>query len=91
VLGGELERVHDPQNLVEVAPGRHRIDEDQLDLLVRADHEHVAHGLVVGGRALRRVAAGVGGEHVVELGDREVPVADDGVVGRGALRLLDVL
>src|SRR5690349_16662281 len=35
VLGGELERVDDPQHLVEVAAGRHRIDENQLDLLVR--------------------------------------------------------
>src|SRR5262249_19786043 len=48
VFGGELERVDHPQDLVEVAPGGHGIDEDQFDLLVWADHEHVAHGVVVG-------------------------------------------
>src|SRR3954451_5481106 len=42
VLGGELERVDDAQDLVEVAAGRHRIDEDQLDLLVGPDDEDVA-------------------------------------------------
>ena len=47
VLRRQLQRVDDAQHLVEVAAGRHRIDEDQLDLLVRADHEDVAHGLVV--------------------------------------------
>src|SRR6266481_7736492 len=48
VLGGELQRVDDAQHLVEVAAGGHRINEDELDLLVRADDEHVAHSLVVG-------------------------------------------
>src|SRR5919201_4310018 len=85
----QLQRVDHAQHLVEVAPGRHRVDEDQLDLLVRADHEHVADGLVVGRRPSRRVARGLGGEHPVELGDREVGVGDERVVGRGALGLLD--
>src|SRR5438552_8600587 len=52
VLGRELQRVDDAQHLVEVAAGGHRVDQDQLALLVRPDHEHVVHGLVVGGRAL---------------------------------------
>ena len=72
-------------------PGRHRVDEDQLDLLVGADHEDVAHRLVVGRGARRRVARDVVREHPVELRDVEVGVADERVVGRGALRLLDVL
>src|ERR1700676_4515670 len=46
VLRRELERIDHPQHLVEVAPCRHRINEDQLDLLVRPDHEHVADRLV---------------------------------------------
>src|SRR5215813_15148850 len=33
VLGSKLERVDHPENLVEVAPSGHGIDEDQLDLL----------------------------------------------------------
>src|SRR5262249_29990130 len=58
VLGGQLQRVDDAQHLVEVAPGGHRIDQDQLDLLVRPDHEYVAHRLVVAGRALQSVTLG---------------------------------
>src|SRR5205823_660677 len=46
VLRGQLERIDHAQDLVEVAAGRHRVDEDQLDLLVRTDHEHVPDGLV---------------------------------------------
>ena len=48
VLGGQLQGVDHPQDLVEVAAGGHRVDQDQLDLLVRADDEDVADGLVVG-------------------------------------------
>ena len=54
VLRGQLQRVDHAQHLVEVAAGRHRIDEDQLHLLVRTDDEDVAHGLVVGRRAVGR-------------------------------------
>src|SRR6185295_7603785 len=39
VLGRELERVDDAQHLVEIATGRHRVDEDGLDLLVGTDDE----------------------------------------------------
>src|SRR6516162_1285472 len=50
VLGGELQRVYRAEHLVEIASGGHRIDENELDLLVRADDEDVAYGLIVGGR-----------------------------------------
>src|SRR6516162_8283244 len=90
VGGGELEGVDDPQHLVEVAAGGHRVDQDQLDLLVRADDEHVADGLVVGGGAGLGVAGGGGRQHVIQLGDVEVIVGDDRVVGGGALGLGDV-
>src|SRR3954447_5837160 len=53
VLRGQLQRVDYAQNLVEVAAGRHRIDEQQLDLLVRTNHEDVANSLVLRGRAPR--------------------------------------
>jgi hypothetical protein len=88
---GELQGVDHPQDLVEVAAGRHRVDEDELHLLVGADDEHVADGLVVGGRPVGRVTGDVGAEHPVELRDVEVDVADDRVVGPGALRVLDVV
>ena len=90
VLGGELERVDHAQHLVEVAARGHRIDEDQLDLLVRSDDEDVADGLVVGRRALGGVAVGAGGQHAPGLGDLEIGVADHRIVRREALRLLDV-
>jgi hypothetical protein len=91
VVRRELERVDHPQHLVEVPARRHRIDEDQLDLLVGADHEDVAHGLVVGRRSSLRLALDARRQHPVELRDREVRVADERIVGRRALRLLDVL
>src|SRR5437868_481781 len=56
VLGAELQRVDDAQHLVEVAADRHRIDQDQLDLLVRTNDEDVADGLVVGCGAFGCVA-----------------------------------
>ena len=84
VLGGELHRIEDAQDLVEVAARRHRVGEHQLDLLVGADDEDRAHRRVVGGGAA--VGADlVGGQHVVELGDLEVAVADHRVLDLGAL------
>jgi len=91
VVGGELRRVDDPEHLVEVAARRHRIDEHELDLLVGPDDEDVADRLVVGGRALGRIAVDTCGQHAAELGDVEVRVADQRVVQRVALGLLDVL
>ena len=91
VVRRQLERVDHPQHLVEVAAGGHRIDQDQLDLLVRADHEDVADGLVVRRSALGRVALDVRRKHPVRLRDLELRIADQRIVGRRALRLLDVL
>src|SRR5262245_27430727 len=91
VLGGKLQRVDHAQHLIKVAAGGHRIDQDELDLLVRADDEHVAYGLIVGGRAFRRIAGDGGREHAVELGDVEIHVGDHRIVGRVPLRLLDVV
>ncbi len=81
----------DAQDFREIAPRGHRIDQHQLDLLVRPDDEDVADSLVVGGRARERIARRRGRQHVVELGDVEIGVADHRIVRRGALRLLDVL
>ena len=91
LVRGQLQRVDHAQHLVEVAAGGHGVDQHQLDLLVRADHEHVAQRRVLRGRALGGVALNVLGEHAVQLRDVEVAVRDDRVVGRGALGLGDVL
>src|SRR5215475_2251409 len=56
VLRRELQRVDDAQDLVEVAAGSHRVDENELDLLVRANHEHVPDGLVIRWRPALRIA-----------------------------------
>ncbi len=82
LLGRELQRVDDPQDLVEVAPGAGRVGQRELDLVVGADDEHRAHGHGV---------AGVRLDHVVEVGDLLVGIGDQREVHRGALRLLDVL
>jgi len=49
VLGGELQRLDHPDDLVEVAARRHRIDQDELDLLIWTDDEDVADGLLSAG------------------------------------------
>ncbi len=58
--------------------------------LFEIDDEDVADGGIGCGRASRGCVAGVGRQHVVELGHLEVRIADHRVVGCGALRLLDV-
>ncbi len=78
------------QDLVEVAARGHWVGQHQLDLLVGADDEDRAHGLVGGrGAALGRARLFCG-QHVVELGDLQVAVADDWIVDLRALDLLDV-
>jgi hypothetical protein len=90
VFRGELHGVEDAEDLVEVAAGGHGIAELQLDPLVGADDEDGADG-GVGGRGAAFAAAGlVGREHVVELGDLEVDIADHGVVDGVAGDVLDV-
>ena len=54
VFGGELERVDDPQHFIEIAAGRHRIDQDRFQFLVRSDDIDIAHRLIVGSCALGR-------------------------------------
>src|SRR6266404_748077 len=91
VSGGELDRVEQPQHLVEVAPGGHRIAEHRLDGLVGRDDEYGTHGLIVRGRAPGRAGAGRFREHFVELGDPELRIADQRIIGRGAGHLPDVI
>src|SRR5262245_26862555 len=50
MLCGELHRIDHAENLIEIAPSGHRVDEDQLDLFVRANDEHIADRLIVGWR-----------------------------------------
>ena len=82
VAGGELEGVDQAQDLVEVAARRLRVGEGGLHLLVGADDEHRAH---------RDGVAGVRVDHVVEVGDLLVGVADQREVDLRALGLLDVV
>ena len=55
------------------------------------DDEYVANRLVVRGGPIACFTADFGREHPVQLGDGEVVVGDDRVVGSVALGLLDVL
>ena len=69
-------------------PVCHRIDHDQLDLLVGPDHEHVAHGLDCR-TAVRFEASPLAdaGQHAPQLGDLEVGVADHRKLRRMPFRL----
>ena len=47
VAGCQLQGVDNPQQLGEIAPGRHRVGQLQPDPFVRINHEHRTHGLIV--------------------------------------------
>src|SRR5439155_24210645 len=91
MLGRQLQRVDHPQHFVEVAPGRHRVDKDKLDLLVRPDDENISHCRVIGWLARFGIACCFGREHPVEFRDFEIRIADDWIVRRMTLSLFDVL
>src|ERR1700692_4463909 len=65
VLGGELQGVNDAQHLVEVSPGGHGIDQDQFDLLVRANDKDVAYGLIIRRRTLGRITRNRSWQHPI--------------------------
>ena len=60
--GGELDRIEDADNLVEVTAGGHRIGEGQLNALVRPNDEDGADRCVLRGRAAFAGIACVGGK-----------------------------
>src|SRR5215204_2402828 len=91
MLCSHLQRVDYSQHLVKVAARGHRIDEDQLDLLVRPDDKHVPYSLVIGRGASLGSSLGAGWEHTLALRDREVRVADHRVVWRMTLRLTNII
>ena len=90
MLGRELDGIEHAQHFIEVASRAHRVAEHQLDLLVRPDHKDRAHGGIGRGRAALGSVSGVGRQHVIELGDFELRVADHGILHLVALRLFDV-
>ena len=91
MLRRQLAGIEQPQHLIEVAAGAHRIGQHGLDLLVRADDEDRAHGGVVRGGAAVRGGAGALGQHVVGRRHLEVGIADHRVVDGVTLGFLDVL
>src|SRR6266542_2084371 len=90
VFRRQLQRVDDTKHLVEVAPGRHRVDEDQFDLLVGPDHKDIADRLIVRRGAPLARGFEVGREHPVQFRHLEIRVADHRVVRRVSLRFLYV-
>ena len=90
MLGGQLERIQNPQYFVEVSTGTHGIGEHEFDFLVRSDDEYRAHGCVIHRRTALRAPFRACRKHVVELRDLHVRVADEWVVGCVTLSLFDV-
>ena len=89
--GRELEGIQHAQDLGKIAPGGHGIGHHQLDVLVRADHKHRAHGGVGLGGAAPGGAGLIGGEHIVEFGDMQIGVGDQGVMHGRAAHIADIL
>ena len=90
VLGGKLRRVDHTQHLVEIASRAHRIDQDELDLLVRTDDEHVADGLIIVRRTAFRGPPRARRQHAVSLGDLQVGIADHWIVRGRSGHVLDI-
>lgn len=83
---GELERVNDAKELIEVATSRGRVREGQTELLRGVNDEDGANGLLTlrGIRGIRR-------NHAVQVGNLLVLVANDGVRDGHILSLVDVV
>ena len=90
MLCRELDGIEHAQYLVEVAAGAHWVTEHQLDLLVRPDYEHSSHSSIGGRGAAFRCIACIRGEHVVQLGDFELRVANHRIVHFVSLGFFDV-
>ncbi len=67
MFGGELQRIDDAQDLIEIAARARRIIERELDLLVGPDDEDRAH---------RERIARIGMDHPIEIGDLAVRIGD---------------
>jgi hypothetical protein len=91
MLRGQLDGVEYADDFVEVAASGHGVRDLKLDALVGANDKDGANGRVVGGGAAFAGLAGIGWKHVVELGDGEGGVADEGVIDLEATDVLDVL
>ena len=80
VLCRQLHGIEHTDDLIEVPASGHRIGQRQLDLLVGTDHEDRPHRRVVGGGTAFAAVACIGGEHVVQLGNLQLWIADDRIV-----------
>src|SRR5690606_8711152 len=89
-LRSELDGVDGAQYFLEIPAGRHRVGEDELDPLVRADDENRTDRLVVRRSTAFGTVAGGSRQHVVELGDLQLGIPDHRIVDRVAGGGLDV-
>ena len=78
---GELQRIDDPQDFIEVAAGAGGIGDLQTQLLGRVDHEHRAH---------REVVERLRVNHPVEVTHGLVFIGQDWVINDRALGFVDV-
>jgi hypothetical protein len=91
MLRGQLDGVEYADDFVEVAAGGHGVSDLELDALVGANDEDGANGGVVGGSTTFAGLACIGCEHVIELGDLQLGVADEWVVDLVSADIFDVL
>src|SRR5207302_8061282 len=68
----------------------HRVTEHQFDPFVWTDNKHRAYGRIVRRRAPLGRISGIGRQHVVELGDFQLRVADHRVFHLVALSLFNI-
>ena len=76
-----MQGIHHAQQFLEVAAARSGIGDHELDLLVRADHEH---------RPDCHVVRGIGMDHVIQHGGLFLRVGDQRKIHRAVLSLIDV-
>ena len=85
-----MDGIEHAQNFVEIAAGAHGVAQHQFDLLIRTYDEDGANRGVGGGGAALGGVARIGRQHVVELGDLKLRVADHGEGDLVALGFFDV-
>ncbi|QTK78653.1 hypothetical protein AT6N2_C0807 [Agrobacterium tumefaciens] len=91
VFGRQLDGIDRAKNFLEVPPCGHWVGEDQLDLLVGTHDEDGAHGGVIRRRSAFGTVASARRQHIIELCDLQILVADQRIVDIEACCRADIV
>src|ERR1700761_6246794 len=90
MLRRQLNRVKHTNDLIEVAPGRHGIRESELDPLIRSNDKNRSHWRIVSRCSTFGRVTRIGREHVIELRNLQLRIADQRIVHLRSADLFNV-